>query len=113
MADQETLFQLSLDSDSSEPAMLKAARAQIKALQDQRLIKPQHLMTCQLVLSLAEAIGKAAAKGQASAMSFASKELREAMALLPQPVAVSSMEELQQLLRESEKENTDDRSIYA
>lgn len=107
MGNQGVLFEVALESDISEPAMLKAAKAQIQDLKDQGLIKGEHVMTCQMILSLAEAIGKAAAKGQASAMSFASKELREFMALLPKPATISSMDELMAALNEAGEPKND------
>lgn len=101
MGNQDALFEVGLESTASEPPMLKAAKAQIADLKEQGLIKSEHVMTCQMILSLAEAIGKAAAKGQASAMSFASKELREFMALLPKPATISSMDELMEALNKA------------
>lgn len=63
----------------------QAATELIQTLRDQQLIEPHHVLTIQLVEDLAVVAGKAAAKGQAAAMAMATKELREAMALLPVP----------------------------
>lgn len=90
----EELFDLDLTSGKLEPPMLKAAKAHIRGLEDAGLIDGSHILTCQLVLCLAEAIGKSSQKGQASALSFASKELREAMALLPAKRTIGSFEQL-------------------
>ena len=90
---QEELFNIDLTSSQMEPMMLKAAKAHIAALQRENLINESHLLTCQLVLCLAEAIGKSSQKGQASALSFASKELREAMALLPAKRQIGDFEQ--------------------
>lgn len=87
--------------------MLDAAKKHIEELEQQNLIKPEHRLTCQMVMSLSEAIGKAAAKGQASAMSFASKELREYMALLPKPETIGSF---QQLIEYMESEDSEKRA---
>ena len=67
--------------------MLRAATEYVATLRADGLLSGHHVLTVQLVLGLAEAIGKAAAKGQAAAMAMASKELREAMAMLPAPAA--------------------------
>lgn len=96
MTDQEGLF--SMDTKTAVNPMLDAAKSHIEALQAQNLIKAEHGLTCQIILSLSEAIGKAAAKGQASAMSFASKELREYMALLPKPETIGTFEQLMNAL---------------
>lgn len=90
----EELFDLDLSSGQMEPPMLKAAKAHINGLKKDNLINDSHILKCQLVLCLAEAIGKSSQKGQASALSFASKELREAMALLPAKKNIGSFEQL-------------------
>jgi len=107
MTEQGELFELNLETNEREPAMLKAAKIQIESLKKQKLLTENDVLTCQTVLSLAEAIGKAAAKGQASAMSFATKELREWQAMLPKPVAISTMEELQKAMVEIQEGNSD------
>lgn len=104
MTDQAGLFPM--DTKTAGNPMLDAAKAHIQALKDQNLIKGEHGLTCQIILSLSEAIGKAAAKGQASAMSFASKELREYMALLPKPETIGTFE---QLMTELNKDDEDAR----
>lgn len=68
-------------------AMLRAATDYIEYLRNLGLIEGHHVLTVQLVLGLAEVIGKASAKGQAAAMAMGAKELREAMDLLPMPQA--------------------------
>lgn len=86
--------------------MLRAATEYIDHLRGHGLIKGHHVLTVQLVLGLAEVIGKASAKGQAAAMAMASKQLVEAMELLPQPAAegdafaqiIASMQEDQETL---------------
>lgn len=108
---QDALFEIDLDSSDMEPAMLKAAKSYLNELRKEKLIDGTHILACQLVLSLAEAIGKAAAKGQASAMSFASKELREAMAMLPKKTAVDSFEQLMTLMLEGPPDKKD--PLYA
>ena len=77
-----------MDGAGTSPNMMQRAAAEyIQALRDRDLIKGHHVLTVQLVLDLAAAVGKASAKGQAAAMAMASKELREAMELLPVPVS--------------------------
>ncbi|AYN56957.1 hypothetical protein PBI_ATRAXA_1 [Arthrobacter phage Atraxa] len=99
MENQGELFMIQLDSSDMDNPMLKAARAQLRMLDDAGLLKPEHALQAQMVLSLADVMGKSQAKGQASAMSFASKELREAMALLPKQETISSMDELMKALQ--------------
>ena len=90
---QDELFNIDLTSSQMETPMLKAAKAHIAGLQGAKLINESHILTCQLVLCLAEGVGRSAQKGQASALSFASKELREAMALLPAKRQIGSFEQ--------------------
>lgn len=106
MGIQEGLFPVS--PNSAVNPMLEAAKAHIEALESQNLIKAENRLTCQIVLSLSEAIGKAAAKGQASAMSFASKELREYMALLPKPETIGTFDELKLMLEQEDGKRADD-----
>ena len=68
-------------------SMQLAARTYLEHLQSLGKLEPQHGLTVQLVLELSTVVGKAAAKGQAAAMSMASRELREAMATLPAPAS--------------------------
>lgn len=108
---QDELFQIDLEATQYEPAMLKAAKSYLAELTREGLLDGSHILSCQLVLSLAEAIGKAAGKGQASAMSFASKELREAMALLPKKQTVDSFEQLMKLMLDGPERKDD--PLYA
>ncbi|AYN56790.1 hypothetical protein PP340_gp01 [Arthrobacter phage Adaia] len=109
---QASLFDIPADNSRSEPAMLTAAKTYIKSLESQKLLKPDHILTVQAIYALAEAIGKAAAKGQASAMSFASKELREYMGLLPQPVSMDSFTEFMDKMTKAGNDRKND-DIYA
>lgn len=65
-------------------AMETAARVMLAHLNEQGLLGPQHALQVQLVMDLARAIGISAQKGRAAGMALASRELREAFALLPQ-----------------------------
>lgn len=60
-----------------------AAHAQLAYLGEQNLLGPQHALTVALVRQAAQVCGAAAMAGRGSAFALASKELREAMALLP------------------------------
>src|SRR5213075_947187 len=63
-----------------------AARRSLMALDQAGLLEPRHALTMRLVLDLARAVGRSAQKGQAAAAAMAAAQLREAWALLPQPV---------------------------
>lgn len=104
MTDQAGLFPM--DKKTAEHPLSRAAKQQIKALQDENLIRDEHAMTVELIYALAEVIGKAATKGQASAMSFACKELREAQALLPKSETIGTFD---QLMNELNKDDEDAR----
>lgn len=111
MGDQGAFF--GMEPKNPVNPMLEAAKAHIETLKGQNLIKAEHGLTCQIILSLAEAIGKAAAKGQASAMSFASKELREYMALLPQPETIGTFDELMKELNKDDDEKRKSDPLFA
>ena len=86
MTDQMTpIFPGMEPPGTSGNGMAQAASDLIDLLREQQLLEAHHVLTVQLVRDLATAIGAAALKGQAAAMALASRELREAMALLPQP----------------------------
>lgn len=63
--------------------MERAARVMLGRLDAQNLLDDGHALTVQLILDLSAVIGRAALKGQAAGMALASRELREAIALLP------------------------------
>lgn len=69
--------------DAGPTPLEQAARIQLQKLADDGLLNDNHAIAVQLVLDLARAIGVSATRGRASAMALASKELREALALLP------------------------------
>lgn len=61
----------------------RAAAAQLAYLEGQRLLGPQHALVVSLVREAAKVAGAAAQGGKGAAFALASKELREALALLP------------------------------
>jgi hypothetical protein len=63
--------------------MEKAAAKQLESLRGEGLLNASHGMLEQLIMDLARAVGHSAAAGRGSALAMASKELREAMFLLP------------------------------
>ncbi|QXG07729.1 hypothetical protein [Curtobacterium phage Penoan] len=65
-------------------ALERAATAQLAYLDQQGLLGVQHSLTVALVRQAAAVAGAASASGKAAAFALASKELREAMALLPE-----------------------------
>lgn len=69
-------------------ALVDAAYATLRALDDEHLLTPAHAVTCQLVLELARAVTAGVRSGRASAVALAARELREAIATLPTAVAV-------------------------
>lgn len=77
-----------------------AARRSLAALQASGLLEDRHAVTMQLVLDLARAVGRSAAKGQAAAAAMAAAQLREAWALLPQPDGGTSGDEWDELARD-------------
>lgn len=83
-----------------QPPLEKAAITYIDELEKQGLIKPVHALTVQLVKDLARAAGMSARDGKASGMAMATKELREAMALLPSGGS-DAMAEIQQKMMEA------------
>lgn len=62
----------------------RAARAQLDYLDEQHLLGPQHALVVSLVREAAKVAGAAAQGGKGAAFALASKELREALSLLPQ-----------------------------
>lgn len=82
------------------PPLEKAANEYISELEKQGLIKPVHALTVQLVKDLARAAGISARDGKASGMAMATKELREAMALLPSGGS-DALAEIQQKMLEA------------
>lgn len=105
---QDSLLDGEFEASSLDNSMLRASKALIRELNDQKLLGPEHVLTVELVLSLSKAIGDAAIKGRASGMALASKELREAMALLPKKIAVESMDQLLQALMDGPNVSKDD-----
>lgn len=83
--DQTALPGLSIP-EPEKTAMEKAAQTYIDSLRESQLLQPHHVLTEQLILELARAIGLSAVKGRAAGMALASKQLMEAMESLPQPV---------------------------
>lgn len=69
-------------SDPSTP-MEKAVERQIEWLTGQGKLDESHTIVVALIRELADVIGKSAGRGRGSSVALASKELREALLLLP------------------------------
>jgi hypothetical protein len=71
-------------AESTEPTRMELAAAKLlEQLRADGLLKAEHVLAEALILELCRAIGGSGAKGRASAVALASRELREALALLP------------------------------
>lgn len=84
---------------TAKPALQVAAEKYVSFLQDEGLLTEAHVLTVQLVLDLARACGLSASKGRASGMALASKELREALELLPKPEATDEFSEMMKAMQ--------------
>lgn len=82
---QPTLDGLTLPT-MTPSGMDGAAMTTLRRLDDLGLLDDRHTLTCQLILELAHVIGAGSRNARASAVAMAAKELREALATLPQPV---------------------------
>jgi len=63
-----------------------AAKQQLDQLRAEGRLTDQHVIVEQLILALARGVGESAARGRAAGVALAARELREAIALLPQSV---------------------------
>lgn len=79
---EDTLFNFS-ENNLLKPALQVAAEIHIAKLKGEGLLTEDKYVPAQLALELARVCGIASAKGRASAVAMASKELRETLALLP------------------------------
>lgn len=89
--------------ETGPTALEQAARLQIQQLRDRNLLTADHAIAVQLVLDLSRAIGVSATRGRASAMALASKELREALALLP----AGGTDEFDELMKQLQEQPTE------
>jgi hypothetical protein len=84
--------------------MQRAAEAQLEALDAAGLLTPRHAVIVALVRELSTVIGLSARNGRGSAMAMAAKELREALALLPDdPGPEDPLAKMDDELREAER----------
>lgn len=68
------------------PSPIEAAvERQLAWLEGRNLLDDSNAIVVALVKELADVIGKSAGRGRGSSVALASKELREALAMLPQP----------------------------
>lgn len=72
------------DQPDQTPFQL-AVEKQIAWLDESQMLDESHLIVVALIRELADVIGKSAGRGRGSSVALASKELREALLLLPQP----------------------------
>lgn len=68
----------------------QAVRRTLRALRDQDLLEPRHAGTMELALVLARAVDAGVRSRRASAAAMAARELRETLAMLPEPEATPS-----------------------
>ena len=68
-----------------EPALLSALRTTFAALDADGLLEPRHAALMQLCTELAESVANAKVSRRATAVALAARELRETLALLPEP----------------------------
>ncbi|MBF0808518.1 hypothetical protein E4U03_07835 [Rothia nasimurium] len=80
---QETLFNFDKEPSYAKSSLRLAAEAHIQKIKDEDLLTEETYLIAQLTLDLAQVCGVAVAKGSASAVAMASKELRETLAMLP------------------------------
>lgn len=71
----------------SDSPMVGAAHHTLEALRDANMLTPRHGVLVQLMLSLSQAIDHGNARGRASAVAMASRELRETLMMLDPPPA--------------------------
>lgn len=98
MQEELDLFNFEQQSNFGKPALQVAAEKHIQKLKDSDLLTPEHYLAAQLTLDLAKVCGTAAAKGSASAVALASKELRETIAMLPE---ISATDDFVQSMRQA------------
>lgn len=102
MTDQPTLPGMEPLSPHATP-LETAAHAQLAYLEAEGLLGPHHALTVALVRQAAQVCGAAAMAGRGSAFALAAKELREAMALLPEAAGPADpFEALVDEMREAE-----------
>lgn len=99
---QPSLPGLTLPGDAAPTSgLVAAATTTLRVLDDKGLLRPEDALTVQLVLDLAAAVAAGVQSKRASAVALAARELREAMALLPQteaPTGPDTFEALAQML---------------
>ena len=82
-------------------ALVEKVKMTLTALSDQNLLTERHAGIAQLCLDLAAAVGVGIVRGRASAVAMVARELREALAMLPEPEeGVEGYDEFDQLAAE-------------
>lgn len=81
----EALPGLALTTSSPAGKMVQSVRATLDALAEENLLRPEHAALAQLALQLAAAVEAATLSRRGSAVAMAARELREVLAVLPQP----------------------------
>lgn len=75
----------------AQGAITEAAKATLAALDQDHLLEARHALTCQVVLSLAQAVDRGLAAHRVTvATSTLSKQLLEAIETLPEPAEAGS-----------------------
>lgn len=87
MSDQPTIPGLedARPGGGGEPAIVRAARTTLQALQEEGVLGPRHAVLVALVMDLAHAVAAGARSGRASAAAMAAAQLRETMLVLDPP----------------------------
>lgn len=99
---QPTLDGLTLPNPAHASGMERAALTTIRRLDELDLLDEADTLTVQLVIELARAVGAGVRNGRASAVAMAAKELREALATLPEvPRSGDAFDELARQLAEA------------
>lgn len=103
MTDAPALFEFGRDPAGQTP-MQRAAEAQLTNLREAGLLTPRHAIIVELVRELSTVIGAASRNGRGSALAMAAKELREALAMLPDdPGPEDPLAQLDDELRDAER----------
>ena len=83
---QPTFDGLTLPTGTTTPLEV-AAQATLAALDADGLLEPRHALTSQLVLDLSSSIGAGVRTGKTAAVALAARQLLDALASLPAPMA--------------------------
>lgn len=94
--------------DRLEPILTGAVRQTFASLDAQNLLEPHHAAIMQLCLELASSVSAAKVSRHATAVALAARELRETLALLPEPIVVESdgWADLERALRQAASGDT-------